>query len=519
MRRRRARRKLVDFSQAIEIPGAPVAEDEDAWLFKPIETSVDRHHVVMMEAIQKCIETDYGRLMILAPPGSAKSTYAAVVAPAWAMGAFPGIKVLMTSYAAVPIIRASKRTRQLVSSDAYRSIWPENPVIPRGSSAADEWELSNGSSMYVAGLLGGITSSRCDLGVIDDAVAGREEADSETMRRKTRQAYDDDFLTRLKPKASIIFINTRWHLDDLAGSILPEDYDGRSGPIECRDGQTWMVLNIQAKCERKDDPVGRKLGEYLWPNWFAKEHWAIYESNARTWNALYQQRPTVAEGGQFQRDRFLRHKQPPKEGLSWWITSDWAVTKRMEGTNPDFTELIPVGIDGDDNLFLQAGFSGQVSVDVSCKEFINLAIAYKAKRGCMEAGTIKNAVWGTLHRHFRRARKGKGWPMSIETRPTTEDKVAMAQAFRGMVNAGKVSVQEGVWGNAFIEQCCAFPFSTKDDKVDAAGLIGRIIDEMDAPVRDPPVKKRKVRPFSAIAAEMADDEDEAEEARRRRFHQ
>ena len=85
LRRRRARESLAAFSQAITIPGAPVSDDPAEWLFKPIETSVAKHHMLMLEEIQRCIEADGGRLMIFAPPGSAKSSYASVVTPPWAM--------------------------------------------------------------------------------------------------------------------------------------------------------------------------------------------------------------------------------------------------------------------------------------------------------------------------------------------------------------------------------------------------------------------------------------------------
>jgi hypothetical protein len=129
LRRRRARATLVEYSQAITIPGAPASDDPDEWLFKPIESAVAKHHRVIMQAIERCIRTDYGRLMIFAPPGSAKSTYASTVATTWAMGNFPGIRVLMTSYAATPIIRHSKRARQIAASAEYARALLASPAV------------------------------------------------------------------------------------------------------------------------------------------------------------------------------------------------------------------------------------------------------------------------------------------------------------------------------------------------------------------------------------------------------
>ena len=64
------------------------------------------------------------------------------------------------------------------------------------------------------GILSGVTGNRADLLVVDDPVKGREEAESETIRKKTREAFDDDLQTRLKPGGRTIIIQTRWHADD-----------------------------------------------------------------------------------------------------------------------------------------------------------------------------------------------------------------------------------------------------------------------------------------------------------------
>jgi hypothetical protein len=397
LRRRRARGSLVNYSQAITIPGAPVSEDPDEWLFKPIETKVARHHILTMEAIERCIRADYGRLMIFEPPGSAKSTYASVVGTTWAMGAFPGLRVLMTSYASTPIIRHSKRARQIVASPEYRGIWEEPTSLVGGSTAADEWELTNGSGMFAAGLMGGLTSSRCDLGVVDDPVAGREEAESDTIRKKTRAAYDDDFLTRLKPKASIVMIQTRWAQEDLAGSILPEDYDGHSGLIMCRDGQIWEVLNIPAQAEREDDPIGRKVGEYLWPEWFSERHWQMYKSNARTWASLYQQRPVPDEGIYFKRENFKRYSAAP-DRVRDYLTSDFA-TKKDAG---DFTAHVHFQVDEEADIFIEGGFNQQVETDKGVSAGIDLVKLHRPQLWLGESGPIESALGPEIKRQMRK---------------------------------------------------------------------------------------------------------------------
>lgn len=328
LRRRRARTDLIEFSQAIDIPGIPVVEAEDATdpvtgklldptekgpaLYRPIETRVAPHHRLIMQAIQRCIETPRGRLMVFSPPGSAKSTYASVVAPAWIMGKNPGTQIILASYGTGIAAKQSRKVRTICKDSRYTSLWPGRPTINDDQRAVDDWQLSNGSSMMAAGLLAGITGNRADGIIIDDPVANREQADSPAIQEKTYNEYIDTAMTRAKPKMWALLIQTRWSENDLAGSILPMDYAGESGFIKCRDGQVWEVLCLQAKAERDDDPLGRKVGEYLWPTWFPESHWHVWEKNpraSRTWGALYQQRPAPDAGIHFQPEMFRWYNQ------------------------------------------------------------------------------------------------------------------------------------------------------------------------------------------------------------------
>ena len=315
IRRQRGRASLLGFSTALDIPGKPVPNDErnsSYWdsdrdgEYPTIESSIAPLHRLMMTAIQETVAEDDGRLMMFFPPGSAKSTYTDVVAPPYFMGRDPGFRVINASYASTIAIKQSRKARALCATPAYSSIWKERPQITKG--AADEWALSNGSEYMAAGLLAGIPGNRANLVIIDDPVQNREAADSPTLRSKTYDEYIDTALSRLLPKGSCILIMTRWHEEDLAGSILPLDYNGESGLIPCRDGQTWRVICCPAEAEHPDDPLGRKPGEFLWNEWFGGEkHWAPWRNNpraARTWAALYQQRPATDAGIHFNREGF-----------------------------------------------------------------------------------------------------------------------------------------------------------------------------------------------------------------------
>src|SRR6185369_15663430 len=102
-------------------------------------------------------------------------------------------------------------------------------------------------------------------------------------RDRTMEEFNDVLRARLKPGGAIVMVTTRWHELDPAGQLLPEAYDGRSGWVDCRDGERWFVVNLPAESEHADDPLGRQPGELLWPEWFTAEHFAPHKLIPRTW--------------------------------------------------------------------------------------------------------------------------------------------------------------------------------------------------------------------------------------------
>ena len=266
----------------------------------------------------------YGRLMIFAPPGSAKTSYASVVFPSHYLGRLPGSRLLLASYGDSPAKRMGRRTRAVLQQPRYRRIF--NTGLHRRSTAADNFSLENGSEYLAASISGAVTSYRADGVIIDDPVKGRAEAKSEKEQGKTWESYTDDVSSRLVPGGWLVLIQTRWDELDLAGQILPEGWNGDSGTFRCRDGRDWEVLCLQAKCETTTDPLGRQLGDYIWPEWFDASHWIQFECLPQTWASLFQQRPSPLEGALFKPDQ-LQYLDAEPSGVSKWVRAwDLAAT-------------------------------------------------------------------------------------------------------------------------------------------------------------------------------------------------
>lgn len=473
-RRELARRSLGDFALMAEIPTVPVSDDAEEDRFETLRLDhLASHHELLCAALQDVADGETPNLMVFMPPGSAKSTYVDVVFVPWFMARRPKQNVILTSYGSDLARKQGRRARQLVKSKSFGNLFDVR--LSAESSAADEWSLTNGSEYMAGGILSGVTGNRADLLLVDDPVKGREEAESETIRRKTRAAFDDDLATRLKPGGRIVIIQTRWHEADLAGSLLPEGWNGESGIFPGQDGRTWRVICIPAQAQ-VGDILGRAPGEYLWPDWFPASHWAPFKANQRTWSALYQQKPQPEDGTFFKREYFNEWGHLPN--LRYYGTSDYAVT---EGGG-DYTVHRIWGIDQKGNVYRVDGWSGRTSSDVWIDRKIDLMARYKPLFWYGEAGVIQKAIEPVL----KRTMQERGVHCAIEWLSSVADKPTRARSFQALAASGKVFFEPG----ADLSEFLAFPAGKHDDEVDTASLIGRAIDHAE-PARGPRQTKKQ----------------------------
>jgi len=487
LRRREAAASAVGFAEYIDVPGRPVDDDdEDIETFRVIETKLAAHHKMILDATEACFLKPYGRTMIFMPPGSAKSTYASVVGPSYLMGKYPRTRCGLFSYGGTLAKKFGRRTRSVVKQRKYQHVFPE-VELSADSSAANEFTLTNGSEYMAAGILGAATGNRFNMLFIDDPIKGREDADSQTIRDKTWDAYEDDLKTRLVPGGSIVIIQTRWHEDDLSGRILPEGWNGESGEILCKDGNVWTVLCLQAECQTDSDPLGRARGEMLWPEWFTPEHWAQFRGNSRTWGALCQQLPRPADGNLFKPDMMEVIDAIPAGRITWVRGWDAAAT---EGGG-DYTAAPKIGRISSgpyDGYFIVADVvRGQWGPDKRDKIMKNTAIA--DGRQCFQdypqdpgaAGKSQVTQW---------VKNLPGYP--IKFGPESGDKETRASPFAAQVNVGNVLLLRGDWNVKYKEELRSFPSGTYDDQVDGSSrAFNRLLEIAGKITINPNLLKRR----------------------------
>lgn len=464
--RRKARSDILHYCNAIEVPGRPLGEDLDAEFFEPIETTLADHHRLLLTRLDEVSNTPHGRMMIFMPPGSAKSTYASVVFPSRYLGEKPGRKVILASYGDDLARKMGRRTRAIIRQKRYRNIY--GAELASDSQAAQEFALTNGSEYMACGILGGVTGNRAHGIIIDDPIKGREQANSETIRAKTWDAYEDDLKTRLIPGGWVVIIQTRWHEDDLAGRILPEGWNGESGKIRCKDGNEWEVICLQAKCEVDNDPLGRLRGEYLWPEWFDGKHWAQFESNQRTWAALYQQRPVPLDGDLFKPDQIAIIDALPADANIKWVRG-WDLASTTDG---DWTAGVKLGKLDDGRFVIAHALRLRSGPDERDKAISNTASA-DGRQVKISIPQDPGQAGKTQVLYLTRSLSG----YRVTSSPESGDKVTRAEPVAAQVNVGNVMMLRGDWNEALKAEMRMFPNGTFDDQIDAlsrafAELIG-----------------------------------------------
>lgn len=452
---------------------------EFSWEPKPAS-----HHKLIIEKLDQVAKGQIKRLMLFLPPGSAKSTYTSLLFPAYWLLNNPHKLIIGASHSGSLAERFGRKVRNLVNDDRYSELF-DITLMP-DSKAAGRWETSNGSEYYAVGTGGSVTGRRGDLGLIDDPVKGRQDADSETVRERTWDWYRSDFRTRLKPEAAQIIIMTRWHEDDLAGRILPDDYDGRSGPVIARDGEIWEVINLPMVA-RENDALGRKPGELLWPEWFTPE-WVVQEKKSqgpRDWQSLYQGLPTIEEGEYFKRDDVQWYERRPSH-MKYYLFGDYAVTE----DGGDFTEIGVAGVSPKDEIYLVDWFRGQVDSLEVVETLLDMVERWEPLVSIAESGVIRRALEPIIKKRMR-SRKAF---TRLEWLPTHSDKVAMARSIQAMTQLGIVHFpKDKDWAEPLIRQMTSFPNGRWDDGVDALGILGRYIDRIWKGR-----KPEKVKPFGKV---------------------
>jgi hypothetical protein len=327
---------------------------------------------LLSDELVRAVETPDSRLIVTMPPRTGKSVLTSQVFPVWMLARDPSAEIIVKSYGDALAEEHSAAARRLIS---------ENPGVVGIELAADKqavgrWRVAgHRGGMLAGGILSSTTGFGANVLVVDDPVKGAQEADSDAYRRRLTAEFKASLMTRLMPGASAILVLTRWHLEDIAGSLTTEP------------GSRWRCVNIPAistagvpdalmrQCSgvAMTSAVGRTAAQF-------KE--IESEVGSRAWAAMYLGTPSTPQGG------LIKHR---------WL-DDWRLPaapsgaiKIVVGVDPadsgegDDTGIIGASLTGDGVVAFTADVSGKFTSDAWSLRAVQLAIQLGASEIAVES--------------------------------------------------------------------------------------------------------------------------------------
>lgn len=409
------------------------------------------HQQYLYKYLDRVTSGDIKRLMIFIPPRHTKSETVTVRYPVWRLERTPNMRIIIGAYNQTLANKFSRKARRIAAEQIPMSI---------SRAAVEEWETKLGGGLRAIGVGGGITGQGGDLIVIDDPVKSREEAESFTYREKVWEWYKDDLYTRLEPNGAIVLIMTRWHEDDLAGRLMAEMQSG---------GESWDIVSLPALAE-DGDPLGRKEGEALCPERYDEAALQNIKMvlGDRSFNALYQQRPSAREGNMF---KLSNLPVTNKEGVAYVVPKDEGI-KRIrywdlggsDSNKADYSVGVRMSV-REGIFYVEDVKRGQWSPRERNEQIKATAESDRDDFGHITTWIEKVPGLGVeVIDNIVRFMAGFG----VKTEMAKADKVTRADPFADQCEAGNVRVIKADWNKAYRDELTGFPNGKNDDQVDAS---------------------------------------------------
>ena len=247
------------------------------------------------------------RLIVTMPPQHGKSVGATTLLPAYVLGLDPDQRVAIASYSGALASKFNRRVQRIIESREYAAFFPAT-TIKQGSKppsyirTADEVEIIGcRGGLLSVGREGSLTGNRVDCFILDDLYKDALEANSPLIRANCWEWYTSVVRTRMHNASRELIVFTRWHEEDLIGTLTAREPVAELREWAQLDGlpaDTWLHLNFEAL--KSSPPTGidpRMPGEALWEQ---QQGAALLEAKRRLdplqFESMYQGHPSSREG-------------------------------------------------------------------------------------------------------------------------------------------------------------------------------------------------------------------------------
>lgn len=389
-------------------------------------------------------------LLIQAPPQHGKSEAITDII-SWIAGRNPHLKTIFASFSERLGVRANLKLQRLYTKKIYSDIFPNTQINSKNVTSGTSFLRNREILEYCdregyfrnTTVKGSVTGESLDLGVIDDPIKGREEANSQTIREKTWEWFTDDFFTRFSEDAGFLMILTRWHIDDPAGRLIQRN-------------KRIQVVTYRAIAE--EDEEHRLKGEALFPEHKSLDFLLERRSlMTNTFEALYQQNPTSKEGNTF-KTNMIEIVDTLPVGLQ--KVRGWDLASSV--LKGDATAGVKIGeLDGIYYIMDLVHLRGSPDeVERTLVNTFSLDGKDTFQSIPQDPGQAGKSQVAYLSKKFNGYR--------FEFTPENGNKETRADPFASQVNVGNVKMLRASWNFEYLEELRAFPLGTYDDIVDGS---------------------------------------------------
>ena len=389
------------------------------------------------------------------PPGTSKSSLVSILWQPWLWTRMPSLRFISGSYSERLALDLSRKSRDVVSSDKYRALFPFIKMRD-DQNTKSHFANTEGGMRYAVGVGGTVIGMHAHVIAIDDPI-DPQAALSDLMLAEAN-TWMTETLSRRKVNVMLtptVCIMQRLHQDDPSGNMLnrgtplrhccvPGDDGWEIKPAEFREkySETGLLDPIRLPREALEDALAT-LGEVGYAG-------------------QYGQSPVPRGGAMFKIDRLQYSPEAPKQ---WRRFPRRYWDKAATAAGGAWTAGVKIGMDLEKRIWILDVVRGQWDSDTRERVILKTARADGRKvLICVEqepGGSGKDSAEDTA-----KSLTLAGFHCRLDK--VTGDKELRADPLSVQVNAGNVTLQNGPWNNTFVEEMRYFPRSKYKDQIDAA---------------------------------------------------
>lgn len=418
-------------------------------LFPGTRFEANWHLEAMAAEVDRLMAGTNRDLLITMPPRFLKSFVMSVALPAFLMGRFPSVRIVVVSYSEQLAESLASDTLRIMESELYREIFPETKLTKRTQR---DIKTSAGGRRFATTVGGSVTGLGGEWIIVDDPL-NASHAYSDSTREQVNRFFDETLATRADnlKTAKFVVVMQRLHEDDLAGHVLE-----RAG---------WRHLKLQARATepqlvdigggrihsvkpgdllheaRLDEVTLERLGRQMGSNAVA---------------AQFQQDPLPAAGNQIKREWLGRYTVAPSLDDAI-IAQSWDTASKT-GVANDNSACTTWALKNHISYCLHS-WCGKVEFPALGRKVVDLYNQFGATHLLIEDASSGSSLIQEL--------KVTSSCNVIPCRSSL-DKRARVDAISGALEAGRVLFpKDAPWLAELERELLAFPGGKHDDQVDS----------------------------------------------------